>query len=160
MNKTLKKKDLKPIETSSPLIEVAKKKGWLTRLPIIKQKYRKKMYPRGFDVEAGQYIPLNLQVGDYESQVIPLKLIDYFIDKAGTIVIRSGGDQHDTGRRKIGAVMGDRTETGCNSVTSPGTLMGPRSLVYPALAVPGGYYPGRTIFAPGRDSVKIHGRGK
>jgi carbonic anhydrase/acetyltransferase-like protein (isoleucine patch superfamily) len=62
----------------------------------------------------------------------------------GNIVIRSGNARYDTGRRKLGAILGDRTETGCNSVTSPGTLMGPRSIVYPGVAVPGGFYPGKT----------------
>lgn len=66
----------------------------------------------------------------------------------GTIVIRSGKDRYDTGRRKLGAILGDGTETGCNSVMSPGTLIGPRSIIYPGIAVPGGYYPGRTFFAP------------
>lgn len=74
----------------------------------------------------------------------------------GTVVVRSGGDQIDTGRRKIGAILGDGTETGCNSVTSPGTLLGPKSIVYPGLAVPAGHYPGRTVFMPAKDSIRIH----
>ena len=86
--KKLKKKDLKPIERNTPLFQKTKKYGWLKRLPILKQRFRKKRYPRGFDTEAGQFIPVNLKVGDYDSEVIPLKLMDYFIDKAGTIVIR------------------------------------------------------------------------
>ncbi len=75
----------------------------------------------------------------------------------GNVVISAGRERYDTGRRKIGAVLGDRTETGCNSVTSPGTLMGRRSIVYPAVPVPGGYFPGRTIIVPGKDSLKVHG---
>jgi NDP-sugar pyrophosphorylase family protein len=74
----------------------------------------------------------------------------------GTVTIRAGKEQIDTGRRKIGAILGDRTETGCNSVTSPGTLMGPRSIVYPAVAVPAGHYPERTVIMPKRDSIRIH----
>ena len=84
--KKLTKSDLKPIERNSPLMQKAKKYGWITRLPILKQLYRKKEHPRGLDVEAGQIIPINLNVGDYESETVPLKLIDYFIEKAGTIV--------------------------------------------------------------------------
>jgi UDP-glucose 4-epimerase len=87
LSKTLTKEDLKPIERNSPLMQKAKKYGWLTRLPILKQVYRKKHHPRGFDVEAAQIIPMNLNVGDYDTEAIPLKLMDYFIDKAGTIVI-------------------------------------------------------------------------
>ena len=87
MANKLSKSDLKPIERNSPLMQKAKKYGWLTRLPILKQIYRKKEHPRGYDVEAAQILPINLKVGDYESEVIPLKLMDYFIDKAGTIVL-------------------------------------------------------------------------
>jgi NDP-sugar pyrophosphorylase family protein len=75
----------------------------------------------------------------------------------GTVVVRSGSEMVDTGRRKIGAILGDGTETGCNSVTSPGTLMGPKSIVYPALAVPAGHYTERAVIMPARDSVRIRG---
>ena len=52
---------------------------------------------------------------------------------------------HDTGLRKFGAIIGDDTETGCNSVTNPGTLLGRRCLVYPGISVRGGYYRDRSI---------------
>jgi len=74
---------------------------------------------------------------------------------SGTITISDGRERYDTGRRKIGAILGDRTETGCNSVTSPGTLMGPRCIVYPGLTVPGGYYPRKSIILPAKGSLKI-----
>jgi NAD-dependent dihydropyrimidine dehydrogenase PreA subunit len=88
LGKKLSKKDLEPEERSTEKFLKMKKFGWITKLPIIKQLYRKKHSPRGFDVEAAQIIPVNLRVGDYESEVIPLKLMDYFIEKAGTIVLR------------------------------------------------------------------------
>jgi len=87
LSKTLTKKDLKPIERDTPKFQKVKKFGWLIRLPILKQLYRKREHPRGYDVEAAQIIPMNLRVGNYESEAIPLKLMDYFIDKAGTIVL-------------------------------------------------------------------------
>jgi len=37
----------------------------------------------------------------------------------------------DTGLRKLGLMLGDRSEVGCNAVLQPGTLIGRRSLVYP-----------------------------
>jgi NDP-sugar pyrophosphorylase family protein len=52
---------------------------------------------------------------------------------------------HDTGLRKFGAIIGDDTETGCNSVTNPGTLLGRRCLVYPSISVRGGYYRDRSV---------------
>lgn len=74
----------------------------------------------------------------------------------GSITVTADKKRYDTGRRKLGAILGDHTETGCNSVTSPGTLMGPSSIVYPAVTVPGGYYPGRTIVTPSQGSLRIH----
>jgi carbonic anhydrase/acetyltransferase-like protein (isoleucine patch superfamily) len=55
------------------------------------------------------------------------------------------GEVYKTGLRKLGAIIGDKGETGCNSVTSPGTFLGKSSLVYPCVNVPGGFYPKRSI---------------
>jgi len=63
----------------------------------------------------------------------------------GSIKIIYQKKQVDTGLRKLGVIMGDGTETGCNSVTNPGTLLGPRCLVGPNVTVKAGYYPGRSI---------------
>jgi UDP-N-acetylglucosamine diphosphorylase / glucose-1-phosphate thymidylyltransferase / UDP-N-acetylgalactosamine diphosphorylase / glucosamine-1-phosphate N-acetyltransferase / galactosamine-1-phosphate N-acetyltransferase len=73
----------------------------------------------------------------------------------GTVMLREGDIRHDTGRRKLGAILGDSTEAGCNSVTSPGTLLGPSSIVYPTVTVPAGFYPGMHTIRPGRNSVLI-----
>jgi len=74
---------------------------------------------------------------------------------AGSIIIRADRKRYNTERRKLGAILGDGTETGCNSVTSPGTLMGPSSIVYAGVSVPGGFYPGRSIVAPAKDYLRI-----
>lgn len=50
----------------------------------------------------------------------------------------------ETGLRKFGAVIGDNTELGCNSVTMPGTLIGPGTLAYPCTVLRG-YIPGNSI---------------
>lgn len=73
----------------------------------------------------------------------------------GAVVIAINRKYYNTGRRKLGAILGDRTETGCNSVTSPGTLMGPSSIVYSGVSVPGGYYPERSYVMPSRGSIEI-----
>ncbi len=72
----------------------------------------------------------------------------------GTVGVAVNGEDHDTGRRKLGAVLGDRTETGCNSVTSPGTFMEPGSIVYSGVSVPGGYYPKNSCVRPSRGSIE------
>jgi carbonic anhydrase/acetyltransferase-like protein (isoleucine patch superfamily) len=73
----------------------------------------------------------------------------------GNIIITAEKKRINTGRRKLGAILGDGTETGCNSVTSPGTLIGPRSIVYPGISVPGGYYQERTFIMPSKDSIRV-----
>ena len=55
------------------------------------------------------------------------------------------GQVYRVDRRKFGAILGDRVETGCNSVTSPGTIMGAECLVAPNMTVPSGYHPPRTF---------------
>ncbi len=61
------------------------------------------------------------------------------------ISVRIDKKIHDTGLRKFGAIIGDDTETGCNSVTNPGTLLGRRCLVYPGISVKSGYYRDRSV---------------
>ncbi len=77
----------------------------------------------------------------------------------GTITVRADKVVHETGRRKLGAILGDGTETGCNSVTSPGTLLGPQSMVYPTVAVPAGFHPARTVVQPHKKQVETWVRG-
>ena len=43
----------------------------------------------------------------------------------------------ETGLRKLGAIIGDRVQLGCNSVTNPGTLILPDGYVLPASFVRG-----------------------
>ncbi len=47
-----------------------------------------------------------------------------------TVRTREGG-KLPTGLRKFGAIIGDRTEIGCNSVISPGGVLGRGCIVYP-----------------------------
>jgi bifunctional N-acetylglucosamine-1-phosphate-uridyltransferase/glucosamine-1-phosphate-acetyltransferase GlmU-like protein len=38
-----------------------------------------------------------------------------------------------TGLRKFGAIVGDRTEIGCNSVINPGSVIGRDCMIYPSV---------------------------
>lgn len=51
----------------------------------------------------------------------------------------------DTGLTKLGAILGDKAQTGCNAVTNPGCLIGPEGVVYANTSVPKGYYGPRQI---------------
>jgi acetyltransferase-like isoleucine patch superfamily enzyme len=56
------------------------------------------------------------------------------------VLVREGDAVQPTGLRKFGAILGDGAEVGCNAVLNPGTLLGKRALVMPAIAF-GGYLP-------------------
>jgi len=53
------------------------------------------------------------------------------------VVIKDGEEQLETGRKKVGAVLGDYVEVGCNSVLNPGTVLGRHASVYPTSCVRG-----------------------
>ena len=53
------------------------------------------------------------------------------------VVIKSDDENYETGIKKVGAMLGDEVEVGCNSVLNPGTVIGRRSSVYPVSCVRG-----------------------
>ncbi len=85
--KKKRKLDLKPIEMSTRWANKVKKKAKFGKLPIIKRKLRKKMYPDGLENQTGSPIPINVSLGTYENQIIPYIVAEYFIKKAGTILL-------------------------------------------------------------------------
>ncbi len=48
-----------------------------------------------------------------------------------TVWIEMDGRCIDTGMRKLGALVGDQAEIGCNAVLNPGSIIGRSALVYP-----------------------------
>jgi NDP-sugar pyrophosphorylase family protein len=59
----------------------------------------------------------------------------------------------ETHLRKFGAIIGDRSQIGCNAVTNPGSLIGSDVRCYPCLNI-GGWIPNRSIVRP-EAKVKI-----
>lgn len=53
------------------------------------------------------------------------------------VVIKAIGNPIETGLKKVGAMLGDNVEVGCNSVLNPGTVIGKNSNVYPTSCVRG-----------------------
>ena len=64
-------------------------------------------------------------------------------------------DPIPTGRRKLGAMLGDFVEVGCNSVLNPGTVIGPHTRIYPLSSVRGAV-PSRVIFKSGGEITEQH----
>ena len=53
------------------------------------------------------------------------------------VVIRANGCEIETGRKKVGAMVGDLAEVGCGCVLNPGTVIGRGSRIYPLCSVRG-----------------------
>lgn len=64
---------------------------------------------------------------------------------SGNIKILYKSKWHDTGMRKFGAILGDKTQTGCNSVTNPGTIIGDGGMLMPNTTAPSGYHGDKKI---------------
>lgn len=64
------------------------------------------------------------------------------------VSVRDGDTRIGTGRKKFGAILGDRVEVGCNSVLNPGTVVGRRSRIYPVSCVRGAV-PADSIYKTG-----------
>ena len=66
---------------------------------------------------------------------------------------RINGEQIETGLKKMGAMLGDYVEVGCNSVLNPGTMIGRHSNIYPLSRVRG-VVPDHSIFKAEDNIVK------
>lgn len=53
------------------------------------------------------------------------------------VVVRDGEERTETGLKKLGAMLGDFVEVGCNSVLNPGTVVGRNTNIYPLSCVRG-----------------------
>jgi UDP-N-acetylglucosamine diphosphorylase / glucose-1-phosphate thymidylyltransferase / UDP-N-acetylgalactosamine diphosphorylase / glucosamine-1-phosphate N-acetyltransferase / galactosamine-1-phosphate N-acetyltransferase len=88
---------------------------------------------------------VNLGAGTKLSNVMITSAKDRVSGQRPSIVIPAGGEQYDTGLSKLGAILGDDCQTGCNSVLNPGAILEPGCLVYPNASVSRGHYPAGTI---------------
>ena len=61
------------------------------------------------------------------------------------VTIMIGDDKIETGLKKMGAMLGNNVEVGCNSVLNPGTVIGQQTNVYP-LSMVRGYVPPKSIY--------------
>ncbi len=67
------------------------------------------------------------------------------------------GGKVNSGLRKLGAMVGDRAEVGCNTVLNPGTILGKRSLVYPGMAF-GGFLESETVAGTKTEILRVNRR--
>ncbi|MFZ5775738.1 MAG: hypothetical protein ACOY3Z_09675 [Thermodesulfobacteriota bacterium] len=63
----------------------------------------------------------------------------------GEVKVRTPEGAIGTGLRKLGAILADRVQTGCNAVTNPGTVLGKKSVVLGNTTAPSGYHPSNSL---------------
>lgn len=71
------------------------------------------------------------------------------------VTILCNGETIKTNLKKMGAILGDNVEVGCNSVLNPGTIIGKESNVYP-LSMVRGYVNEKSIYKNKNEVVKKH----
>ena len=67
-----------------------------------------------------------------------------FRSDKGNVCVRDGDQKIETGMRKLGAILGDGVDVGCNSVLCPGSVVGRDAIIYPLSRVRG-FVPERSI---------------
>ena len=94
----------------------------------------------------GVQVPHFNYVGDsilgYKAHLGAGAVTSNFKSDASLITIRRDGERIHTGMQKIGALVGDHVEVGCNSILNPGTVVGKNTTIYPTSCVRGVVPPG------------------
>ena len=67
-----------------------------------------------------------------------------FRSDKGNVSVKTGDEKIETGLRKLGAILGDGVDVGCNSVLCPGSVVGRDVIIYPLSRVRG-FIPERSI---------------
>jgi NDP-sugar pyrophosphorylase family protein len=73
------------------------------------------------------------------------------LDQSEVPVQMPDGSRCGSGLRKLGALVGDAAEVGCNAVLNPGSILGRRALVMPTMAFRG--YLAENTIAYTRDKI-------
>ena len=96
----------------------------------------------------GVQIPHYNYVGDsvlgFRSHMGAGVVASNFRSDKGNVAVCDGKERIETGLRKLGAILGDGVDVGCNSVLCPGAVVGRDTIVYPLSRVRG-FVPERSI---------------
>ncbi len=71
-----------------------------------------------------------------------------------SVFVTYGGERINTGLKKMGAIVGDGAQIGCNCVVNPGTLIGKNSFCFPCLNVYG-YIPDHAKVKPSQKNIIV-----
>lgn len=83
-------------------------------------------------------------IGNHVNLGAGVKCANFRLDQK-EIFLPIGKEKVKTGLKKMGAIIGDFTQVGCNSVLNPGTIIGKESICYPVLSLKGYIPPKSTL---------------
>jgi len=76
----------------------------------------------------------------FGNQATSANLGIFAVIERAPIVMEADGRRYDIGRPKLGIIMGDYSQVGCNSVSDPGTFLAPWTIVYQLSRLNRGFY--------------------
>jgi UDP-N-acetylglucosamine diphosphorylase / glucose-1-phosphate thymidylyltransferase / UDP-N-acetylgalactosamine diphosphorylase / glucosamine-1-phosphate N-acetyltransferase / galactosamine-1-phosphate N-acetyltransferase len=88
---------------------------------------------------------VNLGAGTKLSNLGILSEKDKVTGKRPSITLPINDQVYDTELTKLGAILGDDVQTGCNAVLNPGCLVGRNTLIYANTSLRKGYHPPDSI---------------
>ena len=74
----------------------------------------------------------------------PCYILSNFRFDGKNISIRTGNTKFNSGRNKMGSLIGDHAEIGANCVILPGSVIGKNVQIYPLVST-GGFIPAHTV---------------
>ena len=107
------------------------------------------------DVQTPHYNYVGDSVLGHRSHMGASSLTSNVKSDKSLVKIHLGNEDLETGRKKVGAILGDYVEVGCGSVLNPGTVVGKNSIIYPLSSVRG-TVPADSIYKSKDDIVKRH----
>lgn len=105
------------------------------------------------DVQTPHYNYVGDSVLGHRSHMGASSLTSNVKSDKSLVKIHLGNEDLETGRKKVGAILGDYVEVGCGSVLNPGTVVGKNSIIYPLSSVRG-TVPADSIYKSKDDIVK------
>lgn len=105
------------------------------------------------DVQTPHYNYVGDSILGYKSHMGASSLTSNVKSDKSLVKIHLDDEDLETGRKKVGAILGDFVEVGCGSVLNPGTVIGKNSIIYPLSSVRG-TVPADSIYKAKDDVVK------
>lgn len=106
-------------------------------------------------VQAPHYNYVGNSILSYKSHMGAGSITSNLKSDKSLVTINTNNGNVETGLKKLGAILGNNVEIGCNSVLNPGTVIGHNTNVYP-LSMVRGYVPTNSIYKT-KNEVTIKG---